>query len=577
MDPCLFAVRLETPVLATLVHDRIAALVRFYGGAAEAVASTQAVAGGHVVVGAIPLFERSGDDRDTGAGLTRTWGERSPLSSRTADQIVTASDAELRGLQSVGVTFAAANERVRIVHGGGGPTALYRSAVPALRAWSTHALAAAWLASGEVQLDFERLPELLAFDFVGASGTLIRGASAVPPATSVILDRAGAAETCYWPAAERWKPVDHRAAQKVGEEALISSLACRLESEPAPRLALTAGMDSRVVALALRDAGVSFEAFTWGDSEWPDPRGAEALARTLGIGHTTYPPEWLSEEAAIRQMRSAARLGDGVSGLALGTRTWPSDGSVFVSGMGGETGRAFYYAPGHVEHHPRPRNQDLLDALSPETRIAGALPEAIAAARDGAARWLGIAHESGVRGWSMLDVAYAEQRVAHWGRSQCASVPKPLVPAFTAVEVARALASQSPHDRLNSAFHQRFLARRGEAYHSPARRRLRSYVPAPARRAWRRLRPPGPGSNTREPVDPLLLALWRERPRLRSWVADDVLRRSELVHAMGEHWTNTVRQDFLEGRRRATEQAQLAAGPFTLQDELGHLHRSWQT
>ena len=73
--------------------------------------------------------------------------------------------------------------------------------------------------------------------------------------------------------------------------------------------------------------------------------------------------------------------------------------------------------------------------------------------------------------------------------------------------------------------------------------------------------------------DPLLRRLWSERTELRSWIADDVLRRPELRDAMGDTWAKATRSGFLEGRRRAVEKAQLAAGPFVLLDQLAALRR----
>jgi len=52
-----------------------------------------------------------------------------------------------------------------------------------------------------------------------------------------------------------------------------------------------------------------------------------------------------------------------------------------------------------------------------------------------------------------------------------------------------------------------------------------------------------------------------------------VLRRPELRDAMGEAWTEAVRSGFLQGRRRAVEKAQLAAGLLVFQEELAALRR----
>src|SRR3954447_13288554 len=65
-----------------------------------------------------------------------------------------------------------------------------------------------------------------------------------------------------------------------------------------------------------------------------------------------------------------------------------------------------------------------------------------------------------------------------------------------------------------------------------------------------------------------MAAAWPRRPRLRAWIADDVLRRPVLGAAMGEEWMRRLRGGFLRDERGATEQALAAAGLAALEDAL---------
>ena len=572
-DRCLFVARLEGAGIAQSVRQRAHALGRFYarffdtgtGPDCELVQPQSTLAGTGVLAGVLPI------DADLAVGEVGnlwTWGEEAmPLGAAEVDRVLGADDAWLRSFHGAGATVALGREHVRIVSGSAGPTAMYRSDGPGVSVWSTHAVAAAWLSSGRVELDFDRLPELVAFDFVGRFGTLIRGVSALPPAMCVDLDAGGVTQRCFWPQPERWALLDPRDAQQAGERALIETLGQRASGPAAPALGLTNGLDSQVVALALREAGIEFEAFTWGDEQWPDTLGAGRLAAELGIRHHVLAGDWLSDEGAVGELRRRAVFGDGVAPVSIVRRTWPASASVYVIGMGGETGRAFYYAQSRARL-AAPSEPELLDALMIDSRINGASTEAIASARAAARGWLDDARGSGRDGWSLLDVAYAEQRVAHWGRSQYPPLARAIVPAFTPVEVARAMSALPLNDRLRSEFHRTFLRTRGHP-NELARTPLSRRAAARAKRLLLpRLRPLGTSPDA---VDELLLEAWSQRPTLRAWVADDLLRRPELLTAMGAAWVDAVRAGFLEGRAHAVEKAQLVAGPCALQDELGSL------
>lgn len=545
-----------------VLESRLEALRGFYSplGAPWLERSVSADLG--LIVGAIRL---DAPERPGPPGLW-IWGERPPPRLSTAEDLLDAGDDQLRSIDGMTAAVAVADGRARIVTGPDGPVTIHEASTGAVRAWSTHAVAAAWLAHGRVEIAADVLPELLAFDFVGGARTLLTGVSVVAPATSIEITPQGARATSYWPAPTRWAPVPEADAHAHAERALLASLERRVGSRPSVALGLTAGMDSRVVAAALAELAVPFSAFTWGDPAWPDVRGASEVATAFGAEHRPYPAHWLNAGDAFTAHERNVRWADGAFALAASERCWPSAATHLV-GMGGETGRAFYYRG--LAHDRLPTAGQLVSTVGVERRIPGASAEAVAGARGALSGWIDTAAESGHVGWRLLDVVYAEQRVRRWGRTQVPYLAGSLVPCFATPEVSRGLASLPIGERMSDGFHRRFLADRVPAL-TPAPpqspRRARTLISALRRRLRTRVRP-------RDPVRPFMVELWANRPECRTWVIDDVLRRPMFLETMGEQWADATREGFLRGERRATRQALLACGPATLSDALAELNR----
>lgn len=472
------------------------------------------------------------------------WG--APFGTADGAGWETADDAALRGA-CVGIG-AAVSER-RIVTAPSGPTALYRASGPDGEAYATHAVAAAWLAFGEARVDVDALPELLAFDFPGGERTLIEGVSPVPPATAI---EHGVARS-WWPAAERWAPVPEDEAHAHAERALLETLAARVGDDAV--LMLTAGADSRVLALALAELGRPFGALVWGEEGWREVVGARAVAEHVGAPLERR-SHWRSDAELRARFDAEARWTDGVLALSPSERLWPDAAGAVVFGAAGEVGRAFYHRAG---------GRSLIEALAPEARLPGAPREVAAAVRASAEGWLAQA-ERVADGWRALDVLYAEQRVARWGRGQVPALAAVFVGGFCPVEVMRGLSSLPLAERRADAFHRRFVADRAPALGLPAP------PPVSARRGrrpgWARPRrsvPPPPG-------DPFVVGLWSDRPESRAWVCDEALGPgSPAERAMGPAWCASTRDGFLRGERRTTEQALLAAGPAALETGLREL------
>ena len=470
------------------------------------------------------------------------WG--APFGAGGGDGWESFDDAQLRRAM-VGVGCAVGARR--IVTAPSGPTALYTARGPAGDVYATHAVAAAWLAFGAARIDLAAVPELLAFDFAGGERTLIEGVSPVPAAT-VIDD--GVARS-WWPAAERWAEVPEPDAHGHAERALLETLDARTSDGAV--LMLTRGADSRVLALALAELGRPFGAVVWGDEGWREVSGAREVAEHVGA-RIERRSHWRTDDEVLPRFDAEARWTDGVLALSLADRIWPEAASEVVFGAAGEVGRAFYHREG---------GRSPLEALAPGARLPDAPDDVVAAVRAGAEGWLAEAAEV-ADGWRALDVLYAEQRVARWGRAQIPPIGAAFVGGFCPVEVGRGLSSLPLADRRGDGFHRRFVADRAPALALPAP----PPAPRPSRRpAWLPRRPARPAPPPAG--EPFVQALWAERPQTRAWVCDAALGAdSPAERAMGAAGCARTRAGFLRGERRATEQALLAAGPAALEAAL---------
>jgi hypothetical protein len=521
MDRCL-AVLAAPDVAACLrqVESRVESLERFYGAGRAAVRPFPEA-------GAIVIKLRAGGRAADPVGATEFWGERDPVG--------TSASIETTGT------------RARVAAAPGGPALLYRAGDVV----ATHAVVAGWLARGAVELDRGALAEHVAFDFVGGARTLVRGVEALAPGVSVEIDR-GLVREIAGDQRERWR------ATAPPDEALLETLGRRLAGVR-PMLALTDGADSRVLAVAVRELGLPVDAFTWGDPGWPDVDGAARVARALDGSHRAATASFFAGDEALERLDAGARWGDGVTALPLAERNWPGDGP-WVVGMGGETGRAFYWR-GAALLFPRPRKSDLLAILDPDARLGPARPEAHDRLRGRVAEWIGAARGAGLDGWGVLDVLYAEQRVRRWGRSQLPPVAGSIIGGFTPAPVAAALAALPVEERVSDGFARRFVAERRPDLALPV-------PPAPqpgrlgerVRRAFRRRR-----RSAEHPGEPdgLLRAVIADRPELGEHVA--AVLASDLVRQeLGEAWADSVLAGVGDGHRRHVERALNACGPYAL-------------
>jgi hypothetical protein len=499
------------------------------------------------------------------------WGGPAPRWLSAADALLAASDEQLRGLDRTLAAFAATGTRARLVTGCAGATALFAARSPAIEAWSSHAVAAGYLAHGSVNIDPAALPEFFAAEFVGGDRTHLAGVKAVAPATDVELTPRGASARSYWPARERFALVAEDEAAAAADAALLGSLSSRLAGAGDIELGLTAGADSRVTAVALSELGLDFRPVTFAPGpDAPDAAGAAAVAKELRAEHRVYGYELVPDADSISLIDAEARWSDGLAPLAgLGT---PETGNpaVFVTGGGGETARAWYYR-WQARNYANPSPRQLRRVLAHvHWRIDGAAPDAHDRLDAAIAGWVESARATGHTGWRTLDVVYESERLRRWGRARLPRTLAPLLYALSSPELTRALVSLPLEDRIADGFHRRFVAARAPALALPEPARQRPGVPVPVRRAMSALRHRrGMEESVRGPW--FWRDVWRERPLNRAFIADEALSREIIRSAMGPAWVDRLRAGFLAGEDHATHAASLVTGVAALDLALASL------
>lgn len=490
------------------------------------------------------------------------WGEPPPLALSDAAGVLAASDAQLRAIEGMTALVALSNERVRLVTPPAGPSTLHHARGDGVEAWSTHAVAAAWLATGDARLDPAGLPELLAFDFVGGSATLLHGARALDAASVVDLEAGGARERCYWPARERWEPLGEGAAYGHTEAAFLATLDRRVRALREPHLALTGGADSRAVATALAELGHPFRTFTWGEPNQPDVSAAAEVASALHVPHECF-RKWLDDAEVTRQLDRDSRWSDGVAAADPAARVSPIAAGAVLGGMGGETGRCYYFRWA-VGMREAPAAGDLL-ALAAEGNLVGAPPDTVERARMAARRWVSDAQDARPDGLRVLNLVYAEQRVRRWGRAQMPPLDVPLVSAFTPAEVAHGLSELPLAAAAEDGFQRRFIAERRPDIALPRPRRRGRVRGALVRRAVAVLGRSG------RPAAALAESAWQARPQTRAWIAEDVLERGWAREGLGPALAERLRAGTAAGA--PPRLALLLSGPAALEDALAELRR----
>lgn len=556
---CIFGVHFDADASIETLEQRVQTLAAWYASNGERPAIEVQLPAPGTLVGQIDL---DGIAHDGGPFV---WGGPTPQNLSAHEEIVNATDSDLRTLGSTVAVIATSLGRVRIATGVGGVAGIYCAERDGIVAWSSHAVAAGWLSTAAAAIDWSCVPELLALGFVSGDRTLITGVSAVADGSVIDIDR-GIVRRSYWPAKERWVPVPETDARASCEELLLDRLPGRV-TKSALVLGLTAGLDSQVIALALREGGVDFATMTAGDPAWRDVKAASRLAAAIEVPHAHAPIDWHTDDEAVATMTELVRWSDGTVLPALARDSLGDmHGMPFVTGGGGEVGRAFYYKmQGHSQSVPSvPRMLSLMD---PSGAIVGARRSARRVVINAVAQGIRAAEELGYEGWRALDVYYAEQRLRKWGRSTLPKTRGSVIIGFGDPPLLAALVSLPLRDRMDSRFHRDFLAKYGDtpaapivAPHSPPGR-----APTLIRKARRRLSSPhrskGPWAGHHR---------WQHVPTFHELVIRSTQSPS-IRGVMGVRWCRQQRDSFMVGELAGTVSALRCAAITTFAEGLHEL------
>ena len=450
--------------------------------------------------------------------------------------------------------------------------AAYTAEGPEATAWASHATAAAFLATGRATFDHERLPELIARNFVGGGRTLVSESSVMEAATVVDLSGSEASSRSYWPAAERWAAEAEQEAVINAESALRATLTQRASSLGRMELGLTAGLDSTVAALVLKDLGIPVRAFTWAREGGPEVAEALRTSEVLGIEHQRLTPVEPEPGSSVGWIHSRSRWSEGIGAASVVERSWPPGMAAAIVGVGGEIGRAFFYTAGVANAFPRPSPRQLLRFFDAGRAIRTATRRARRLLRNAESAWIEESLEAGLTGWRCLDFVYGEQRVRNWGRSMTPHLNAPVISAFATPEVARAMSSMPLEARVADGFHRALLARNGALSLDPpdtpgdpsALRAAAARIPG-ARFAAHQVRV------RRRPRDTELWDgrdVWSRHPEAQDWIACHALESAAVIDVMGDRWAGETARGFLAGHKHATETAMQAAGAVAFLESL---------
>ncbi len=557
-DSCLFVVHSNAPLDRADLDRRIRALTRWYAPLHLDVVDVRDV-------GPTCLAGRLGSREQEPLALA-CWGGRSRW--KDADAALTASAGAIAAKKPRGVTIATDDRRARMISQVLGPTALYEAAGDRVTAWSTHAVAAALLTHGAVDIDRGSVLELLACEFVGGTRTLATGVTAVPAGLIVDVEGGDARRTPYSTLGDRWEPVPEGTARDEAWTSLLASL----EEETRGReveLGLSGGLDSAVVAVALKELGTAFTAFTW--TFLGEQSQAAALAQRLGIRHESREAPVRESDHGMADIDTEVRWTEGLAPLtAFGGPPVTESEIAWLTGGAGEIGRAFYYRGRVLPDDPPPDRLGLSRLVDFSWSLPGLDGDRADRLRGAVTSWIDDATRTGPAGWRVLDIVYGEQRFTRWGRSMVPRTAADLVPAFGEPNVAAAFASLPLEDRLTDGFHRWVLENAG--LHGVVSAGTESFPRGSAvvrkLNAWRHRR------GALRASDPFAThELWSGHEAYRAWLFDRVLP-SELIHeALGESAAARLRRDAAAGRAVAWRAALRATGPVALRDALADAAR----
>lgn len=321
---------------------------------------------------------------------------------------------------------------------------LKRAEAADVAAVATRGMAALALLGKPPLLATERIAEFVLFDFVSGNDELIEGTHLIDEAAMVEVRAGGVRTSSWWPTADRFErgaPTD-----AVALRSQVGQTAARLASADDAELGLTGGRDSALVLSCLAERAVLPPTFTLGAASSPDSRAAAVMARAVGAphrqvvapAHTGFSPE------RVLQWTAWTEGLDPPFNLLFGSAELPGPSMCWMTGHGGEIGRAFYWQwPDRAPDRDPPSKVIVGPAANGMTSDArAALFERIDAAAQA------LRDETGRSGADLIDVFYARNRMRNW-LARHAPYPqlKGFLPVYLEPTVVRALVDIPEEDR----------------------------------------------------------------------------------------------------------------------------------
>lgn len=189
----------------------------------------------------------------------------------------------------------------------------------------------ALLASGAIDpdVDEEALADFLAFAFIPGERTLLRQVSMLPPASALQFDLLSGTHSLsrYWDLRQHLQTSTEPEARFLDRVSEIFSSAVnrRLSPTHTTWLSLSAGMDSRTIASALKDASAPFKTVTSGVQGGYERKVTARIAQIIGAEHFFYEfdeSKLTQAESELKELtREAIALTDGMRGTAFSAMT----------------------------------------------------------------------------------------------------------------------------------------------------------------------------------------------------------------------------------------------------------------
>lgn len=333
-----------------------------------------------------------------------------------------------RQLGYVGGYFAAAHlrsdGRVRLTTNYLGEVPLYRAEHDGVTVWSNKAAAAALLAGLKPELNVEAARQFILLSHTLDECTLFRGVSLTPPATGIELD----AQT--WRSSPYLKLPDdyfaHRQPTADITRGFVKQLGPLIEAmkQQPVRLHLSGGLDSRAVAACCVHHGLKIPALTFHCPNDETP-AARRLTKHLGLPYHMEPAA-VADDATFRgRIEPSMWQSDGLMSLKyLAGRTYDQEfvrdgGYSPVEGLGGEYGRAYYFA--YAKFFDRVEQGDLSNVL--RKAIGGGdtcwpSSDDFAPIRQRITAYLDEARDAGLDHFRATTWYYVNQKMRHWATAR---------------------------------------------------------------------------------------------------------------------------------------------------------------